>query len=107
MAEMEILIHDRTGAVPLRTQAYARRKLRRVGRHLDLLTEAEIEFTEESSRSQEPIHVVDLTARGVACHLAPLRARESGRELLATVDLAVDTLDREVRKLKERIRPHP
>jgi nucleotide-binding universal stress UspA family protein len=46
---MRIKIRDRTGEVPLSVQSYARRKLRLIGRHFDLLTEAEVEFNEEDA----------------------------------------------------------
>lgn len=106
-AMLKVQIRDRTGRVPVRLQSYTRRKLRQVGRHLDLLSMAEVEFTEESKRSQEPIHVIDLTVRGMAADLEVLRARESGRELLPVIDLALDKLDREVARLKEKVRPYP
>ncbi|HVD01944.1 MAG TPA: ribosome-associated translation inhibitor RaiA [Candidatus Dormibacteraeota bacterium] len=104
---LKVQIRDRSGQVPLRLKSYTRRKLRRLVRHFDLLTDAEVEFTEESRRSQEPIHVVDLTVRGIATDLEVLRARESGRELLPVIDLALNKLDGEVTRLKEKVRPYP
>ena len=103
---MRVLIRDRTGVLPAGLGSYTRRRLHRIGRHLDLLNEAEAEFTQESRRSAEPIQVVELTVRGVANDLEPLRARESGRELLPVIDLAIEKLDREVMKLKERVRSY-
>ncbi|HUZ88575.1 MAG TPA: ribosome-associated translation inhibitor RaiA [Candidatus Acidoferrales bacterium] len=104
---MKVLVTDRTGSTPRRVQAYARRKLEQLGRHFDVLTEGEVEFATDSRRSQTPIHVVDLTVRGVASDLPAVRAHGSGHDLIAVVDSTLDLLDRDVRKLKEEVTSHP
>jgi ribosomal subunit interface protein len=104
---MKVLIRDRDGNTPRRVQSYTRHKLERIGRHFDLLTEAEAEFSAESRRSQTPIHVVDLTIRGVATGLPAIRAHGAGHDLAAVIDITLDRLDGEVLRLKEEVTSHP
>jgi ribosomal subunit interface protein len=104
---MKVLITDRNGDTPRRAQDHARHGLKRIGRHFDLLTQGEIEFSADSRRSQTPIHVVDLTLRGVAADLPSVRAHGAGHDLAAVIDVTLDRLDGEVLKLKEAVRSHP
>ena len=103
---MKVIIRDRDGDTPRLVQGYTQRKLERIGRHFDLLTAGEAEFSADSRRSQKPIHVVDLTLRGVAVGLPPIRAHGAGHDFLAVIDVTLDRLDREVLKLKEEVTSH-
>ncbi|HZU16035.1 MAG TPA: ribosome-associated translation inhibitor RaiA [Candidatus Dormibacteraeota bacterium] len=104
---MRIVIRDRNGAVPEPVRRGIERKLAQLNRHLDLLAEAEVELDREAQRSGRPVHVVEITVRGIAPHLRAVRATESGRDLSNVIDLALDKLDREILKLKERLKSHP
>ncbi|HZV48207.1 MAG TPA: ribosome-associated translation inhibitor RaiA [Candidatus Dormibacteraeota bacterium] len=104
---MRIVVRDRNRTVPEPLRRSIERKLAHLDRHLDLLVEAEVELDREARRSEKPVHVVEITVRGVASHLPPVRATESGRNLSQAVDLALDKLDREILKLKEQLKSHP
>lgn len=104
---MNVVICDRTDEVPADVKAYIEKKLGRVARHLDVVTTAEVEFDQDSKRSQEPIHTVDISLRLLGSDLEGLRAHEQGRVLTAVVDLALDKIDREVVQLKARLKEHP
>ena len=103
---MNVVIIDRTEEVPQAIKVYVKRKLTKLARHLDVITAAEVEFDQDSKRSQEPIQTVDIALRMVGTDLLGPRAHEQGRVLTAVVDLALDKIDREVVQLKERLKDH-
>jgi ribosomal subunit interface protein len=104
---MRITICDRGGNAPEPIRRDIERKLTHLGRYLDLLAEAEVELNQEARRGEKPVHVVEVTMRGRAPHLPSIRATESGRNLSQVVDRVIDTLSREVLKLKEQLKSHP
>lgn len=104
---MRLLLTDRTGGVPERVRADLERRLAELGRHFDLVAEADVELDQEAKRSEMPLHVVDITLRMVAHRLEPIRAREAGRELGEVIDLALNKVDREILRLKEQVRAYP
>ena len=75
--------------------------------HFDLITAAEVEFDRDLKKRREPLHVVKVTVHVLGHRLPDIRAHETGRDLRATFDLAMDKIDGEVTQLKERVRAHP
>jgi len=62
----------------------------------------------ETPLQRAPAHVAHVvTLRMLARRLQPIRIGEAGRELPVVIDLALDELDREVLRLKERVRDYP
>ncbi|HLH69994.1 MAG TPA: HPF/RaiA family ribosome-associated protein [Candidatus Dormibacteraeota bacterium] len=104
---MRTIIRDRYGSASAPIRREIERGLAHLGRHLDLLVEAEVEFNQEARRSEKPIHVVEVTMRGTAPHLPSIRVTESGRDLAQVVDRVLETLDRGILKLKEQLKSHP
>ncbi|HMG97462.1 MAG TPA: ribosome-associated translation inhibitor RaiA [Gaiellales bacterium] len=89
---------------PLRE--YAERKLARIERHLTEDTRVDLELAIERNRSISANQHAELTVwtRGPV-----LRAHEYADDMYAAIDLAVDKLDRQVRRYRERRRhwrPH-
>ena len=101
---MKVVIHDRTERLPARLRSDAERKLGRLSRHFDRVLEAEIHFEEESRRSRERAVVSRILVHAVGRKAPLLKAQERAADEKAALDLALDKIDRQVRKLKERRR---
>jgi putative sigma-54 modulation protein len=98
------VVHDRTGELPARLRSYAEQKLVRLSRHFDRVLEAEVEFKKERRRSQDPAHVVTITVHMDGRRHPVATAREAGLDRQAALDLGLDKVDRQVIKLKEKIK---
>lgn len=101
---MKVVIHDRTERLPARLRSDAERKLERLSRHFDRVLEAEVHFEEESRRSRERRVVSRILVHAVGRKAPLLKAEERAADEQAALDLALDKIDRQVRKLKERRR---
>jgi putative sigma-54 modulation protein len=99
-----VLVHDRTERLPGRLVDYAERRLLRLGRHFDKVQEVEVEFEDESRRSPNPSCAVRITVRADGRRHPVAHARESAPEARAALDLALDKIDRQVVRLKEKIK---
>jgi ribosomal subunit interface protein len=104
---VEVAIHDRTHNLPTELRAYVEKKVMGLADHFDLITAAEVEFDRDLKKRREPLHVVKVTLNVMGHRLSDVRAHETGRDLRATFDLAMDKIDGEVTQLKERVRAHP
>ena len=104
---MEVAIHDRTHNLPIEIRAYVEKKVMGLADHFDLITAAEVEFDRDLKKRREPLHVVKVTLHVVGHRLPDVRARETGRDLRTTFDVAMDKIDGEVTQLKERATAHP
>jgi putative sigma-54 modulation protein len=103
---VKVVINDRTEAVPSEVREYAERKVDRLGRHFDRVSSAEVEFSPESKRN--PLAAVSCQ---ITVHIAGRRhplatARETAGRHLEALDLTLDKVDRQVVKLKEKIKGH-
>jgi putative sigma-54 modulation protein len=103
---VKVVIHDRTEEAPARLRGYAERKLTRLSRHFDRVLHAEVEFCNEHKRN-EPARMVRILVHMDGRHGPLLKARETAPELQAALDLALDKLDRQVVRLKEKIKKKP
>jgi ribosome-associated translation inhibitor RaiA len=104
---MNVVTHDRYGAVPQRVQDEVAVRVAERTRHLSLIDEAEVEFDQEARRSQQPLQVVVITLRTRARRMSSIRTRQTGYRLEETVDLALHTIDREIDRLKDQLTAHP
>ena len=101
---VKVVVHDRTEGLPPQLREYAERKLARLNRHFDRVLEAEVEFDHERKRSADPAHVVRILVRMSSRKSPLLKAEEGGPDVQATLDLALDKIDRQVIKLKEKLK---
>jgi len=101
---VKVVVHDRTDELQPRLRAYAERKLTRLERHFDRALEAEVEFDRERKRSQEPVSRVRIVVRSHSRRTPLMKAEETGPDVQAALDLALDKMDRQVLKLKEKRR---
>ncbi len=83
---------------------YAERRLARLSRHFDRVVEAEVEFAPESRRTAAPMCSVQITVRTDGRRHALAHAHETAGDARAALDLALDKVDRQVVKLKEKIK---
>ncbi len=101
---MKVVIHDRTEDLPPSLREYAERKLARLSRHYDRVVEAEVHFEEERLRSQKRVHVSRIIVHLDGRNSPVLKAEERAVDPQFALDLALDDLDRQVVKLKEKVK---
>jgi len=99
-----VLVHDRTEGIPNRLVDYAEQRLLRVGRHFDRVQEVEVEFADESHRGSNPSCLVHITVRTDGRRHPVAHVTERAGEARTALDLALDKVDRQVVKLKEKIK---
>ena len=97
-------MHDRTEGVPSRLVQYAEQRLLRIGRHFDRVQEVEVEFEDESRRGSGSNRMVRITVRTDGPRHPVAHAREAAPDARAALDLALDKIDRQVVRLKEKIK---
>ena len=103
---MQLQVSGRNLDITAPIREYAERKLARIERHLTEDTRVDLELAIERNRSISANQHAELTvwSRGPV-----LRAHEYAEDMYAAIDLAVDKLDRQVRRYRERRRhwrPH-
>ena len=101
---VRVVVHDRTEELPARVREYAEKRLLRVGRHFDRVVEAVVEFAKESRRDGNPFCSVQITVHMGGRRHPVAQARETGPDLKGVLDMTLDKVDRQVVKLKEKIK---
>jgi putative sigma-54 modulation protein len=101
---VKVVVHDRTGELPAQLRGYVERKLERLSRHFDRVVEAEVEFDCERRKSQERAHFVEVIVRTDGRRHPLAKVIERAIDPRAAFDLAMDKIDRQVVKLKEKIK---
>ena len=79
-------------------KAYAREKVERVDRYLDRAGEAHVVLSLERH-----LHHADITIHSGAF---VLRGREKSEDMYASLDLAMDKIERQLRRYKEKLKNH-
>jgi len=101
---VRVQVHDRTDRVPTRVVEYAEQRLTRLGRHFDLITDIEVEFENESRRGTNPACSTRITIHTDGRRHPIVNAAEVAGDPRAALDLALDKVDRQLLKLKEKIK---
>ncbi len=99
---MKVVLHDRTVGASPDLREYAQRKLTRLARHSGKVAEAEVEFAAEPKRSGLTRVLCRINVRVDGRRAPLLSAHESGTDAQSALDLALDKIDRQVVKLKEK-----
>lgn len=99
---MKVVLHDHTGALAPELHEYAERKLSRLERHFGRVADAEVDFSEERKRSGLATSICRINVHFNGRRAQVLMARERGADPQAALDLAIDKIDRQVVKTKER-----
>lgn len=100
---MKVVLHDRTDGLGQEVRQAAERKLSRLERHFGKVADAEVEFAEEKKRSGLATTVCRINVHMVGRRSPVLSARERGADPLSALDLALDKIDRQVVKHKEKV----
>jgi putative sigma-54 modulation protein len=100
---VKVVLHDRTDGIgPPDLAEYAQRKLTRLARHFGKVAEAEVEFSPERKRSGLTTIRCRINVHVDGRRTPLLSAHESGADAQSALDLAMDKIDRQVVKLKEK-----
>jgi ribosome hibernation promoting factor len=97
---MELIVKSRNGKVSERQRAHIEEKMNKLGRYLDQISKLTVEVAEEQRRSEGVVHRVQATLVGE--HGILLRAEQRASELYAAVDEVHDTLQRQIRRYKDK-----
>jgi putative sigma-54 modulation protein len=100
---VKVVLHDRTDGLGQEVRETAERKLTRLARHFGKVAAAEVEFSEERKRSGLATSVVRIDVHLDGRRSPVLSAHERGADPQSALDLALDKIDRQVVKHKEKI----
>ena len=103
LGSVKVVVHDRTGELSADLRAFAERKVSRLSRHFDRVAEAEVEFETEKGGPGAAI-LARITVRTDGRRHALVHAGERSHDPEAALGLAVDKVDRQMVKLKEKIK---
>ena len=101
---MRVLVHDRTDGLSNQLVSYAQSRLSRLSRHFDRIVDVEVDFERESRRGSNPDCSVWITVHTHGRRHPLAHANEKAADPRAALDLALDKVDRQVVKLKEKIK---
>jgi putative sigma-54 modulation protein len=100
---VKVVLHDRTNGLGQEVRDTAERKLTRLARHFGKVASAEVEFSEERKRSGLATSVVRIDVHLDGRRAPTLSAHERGADPHSALDLALDKIDRQVVKHKEKV----
>ncbi len=100
---MKVVLHDRTNGLGQEVRDTAHRKLSRLARHFGKVADAEVEFVEERKRSGLTTTVCRINVHLDGRRTPVLSAHERGADASSALDLALDKIDRQVVRHKERV----
>jgi putative sigma-54 modulation protein len=101
---MRLQVKGKNVEVTPSIREYAERKLARLGKQLAEQTQVELELSEQRNPSIAESQVAEAT---VFTKGPTLRARESSRDMKASIDQLADKLERQVKRYTERRRVEP
>jgi putative sigma-54 modulation protein len=99
---VKVVLHDRTDGLGPELREYAQLKLTRLARHFGRVAEADVDFSEEKKRSGLATFVCRINVRIDGRRTPVLSAHERGADAQSALDLALDKIDRQVVKQKEK-----
>jgi putative sigma-54 modulation protein len=100
---VKVVLHDRTNGLGQEVRENAERKLTRLVRHFGKVADAEVDFSEERKRSGLSTFVCRINVHLDGRRTPVLMAHESGADAQSALDLALDKIDRQVVKHKEKV----
>ncbi len=100
---MKVVLHDRTNGLGQEVRDNAYRKLTRLARHFGRVASAEVEFSEERKRSGLATSVCRINVHLDGRRAPVLSAQEKGADPQSALDLALDKIDRQVVRHKEKV----
>jgi len=100
---VKVVLHDRTDGVGQEVRETAERKLTRLERHFEKVADAEVDFSEERKRSGLATIVCRINVHLDGRRTPVLSAHERGADAMSALDLALDKIDRQVVKYKDKV----
>lgn len=100
---MRVVLHDRTNGLGQEVRDNAHLKLSRLARHFGKVADAEVDFSEERKRSGLATTVCRINVHLDGRRSPVLSAHERGADPQSALDLALDKIDRQVVKHKEKV----
>lgn len=102
---MELIFRSRNGKVSERQRTYIEEKLGKLDRYLDnQITQATVELMEAQSKNEGSTYRAQVTLVGE--HGIILRSEQRAGDLYAAIDAIHDTLQRQIKRYKERYWRH-
>jgi putative sigma-54 modulation protein len=101
---VKVVLHDRTSVgLGQEVREHAEQKLTRLARHFGKVADADVDFSEERKRSGLATIVCRINVHFDGRRMPVLSAHERGADAMSALDLALDKIDRQVVKYKEKI----
>ncbi|HEY8802020.1 MAG TPA: ribosome-associated translation inhibitor RaiA [Candidatus Dormibacteraeota bacterium] len=100
---MKVVLHDRTDGLGQEVREHAEQKLNRLARHFGKVADADVDFSEERKRSGLATIVCRINVHLDGRRMPVLSAHETGADPMSALDLALDKIDRQVVKYKEKV----
>ena len=97
---MDIQIYARNITLGDDSEKYINRKIDRLERHLNAISDAKLEISQKRSRKQGDVVVAQLT---LSASGQILRGQETGQNLFAAIDAVTDVMDRQIRRYKTKV----
>ena len=97
---MDLKIYAKNLELKSEAEEYIQKKFKRLERHLRMMSDAELEVSRTSARSQTDRVVVQMTLKANGYIL---RGQESGPNLFAAVDAMTDVMDRQIQRYKGKV----
>jgi len=101
---VKVVLHDRTNGLAQELREIAEHKLGRLERHFGKVAEAEVEFSEERRRSGLTTTVCKINVHLDGSKSPVLSSHERGADPQSALDLALDKIDRQVVRHKEKVK---
>jgi putative sigma-54 modulation protein len=96
---MQLIITGKNMLVPDRLDEYVRRKIGKLERYLNDPAEAQVELSEESTKSVQQRQVVQVT---IFKNGTIVRGEERAADMSTAIDAVVDKLERQIKRYKEK-----
>ncbi len=97
---MDLVIKGKNLDVPENARDYIEKKAQKFDRHLQSISKAKVEVSEEDTRSRENRYVVEVT---VDSNGSFLRGEERGPDIFTAVDAVATVIEKQIRRYKDRI----
>ncbi len=97
---MQLLIKGKNIEVNDTIRAHVEKKLSRLDRYLDFISQAEVEVSREKTKAATDRYVVEVTMRANG---TILRGEEKAADLYSAVDSVVDVMQRRLTRFKEKL----
>ncbi|MGC8971001.1 MAG: ribosome hibernation-promoting factor, HPF/YfiA family [bacterium] len=97
---MDIVVKGRNIEVTEALESYIEKKLSRISRFFDRISDVQVMLSTSSSKSSGAIQKVEVTAK---IDGKIIRAQESTSDMYASIDLVVDKLERRIKTFKGKL----